>query len=63
MVHRSFIKSSGGNRVILMLMQIVGMASKLILNVSEIPVLTASLGYLSRLSSSHGFVKLTHALF
>ena len=46
-----------------MLMQIVGMASKLILNVSEIPVLTASLGYLSRLSSSHGFVKLTHALF
>lgn len=45
-----------------MFMQIVGMASKLIINVLEILALTASLGYLSRLSSSHGFVKLTHAL-
>ena len=45
-----------------MVIQIVETASKLILNVLEIPVFTASLGNPCSLSSSHGFVKLTHTL-
>lgn len=43
-----------------MVIRIVETASKLILNILEIPVFTASLGNLCSLSSSQGFVKSTH---